>query len=275
MSIFGLRLLRIIRLCAVALGAVVSAAPNAAAQWLHYPTPGIPRTADGKPRLTAPTPKTRDGKPDLSGVWTMVYPKAALARIEKEQMGPYMPDLMPPGAAIPFNPTSAALYKERQDSFAKDRPSSMCLPHAIPDAMLVTPFKLIQTPGFTVVLFEEFNHYRQILTDGRHLPADANPSWFGYSIGKWDHNALIVETTGFNDRSWMDDYGLPHSDALHTTERFERRDFGHMNISITVDDQQMYTRPWSFTLNFEYLPDFELLENICENEKDRAHLIGR
>src|SRR5437660_1267576 len=169
---------------------IIAATSNLPAQWLHYPTPGIPRTKDGKPRLTAPAPKTRDGKPDLSGIWTMVYPKEALARIEKEQIGPYLPDLMPLGSEIPLKPAAAALYKERSETFAKDRPSSMCLPHGIPDAMLVTPFKVVQTPGFTIVLFEEFNHYRQIFTDGRHHPSDSNPAWFGYSIGRWDHNAL-------------------------------------------------------------------------------------
>ena len=248
------------------------------AQWVGYPTRGIPRTKDGKPNLTAPAPKTRDGKPDLSGIWTMVYPKNVLARLVQEGVGPNLRYLMPEGAEIPLQPAAAALYKQRADSLGRGRPSGMCLPHGIPDAMLVAvfaPFKLVQTPGLTIILFEEFNHYRQILTDGRRHPTDANPTWFGYSIGTWYRNTFVVETRGFNDRSWLDDYGLPHSEALHTTERFERRDFGHMGLLVTIDDPQAYTRPWSFTLQFELNADTELLEDISENEKDAGHSVGR
>jgi len=137
------------------------------------------------------------------------------------------------------------------------------------------PIKIVQTPGLTILLFEEFNHYRQILTDGRRHPSDANPAWLGYSIGTWQDNAFVVETRGFNDRSWIDDYGLPHTEALHTTERFERRDFGHMDVQITIDDPGAYTKLWSFTLRFELQSDTEILEDICENERDAQHTIGR
>jgi len=131
---------------------IIAVALDLPAQWLHYPTPGIPRTKDGKPNLTAPAPKTPDGKPDLSGIWMMVYPKDAFARLVKERVGPNLRDLMPEGTEIPLQPTAAALYKQRQDSFAKGRPSSTCLPRGIPGEMLISvfePFKLVQTPGFT------------------------------------------------------------------------------------------------------------------------------
>jgi hypothetical protein len=245
------------------------------AQWLDYPTPGIPRTKDGKPDLAAPAPKARDGKPDLGGIWQIVNPARVAARRAKEIVGPNLLDFMPEGTQIPFKSAAAALYKQRSESLGKGRPSSLCLPHGVPDAMLLSHFKLAQMPGLTLILFEEFNHYRQILTDGRKLPTDIPPAWFGYSIGRWDGNAFIAETAGFNDKSWLDDYGMPHTEALHTTERFERPDFGHLNVQITFDDAEAYTKPWSVTLHFQLLPDTEFLEDICDNERDAQHAVGR
>ena len=125
--------------------------------------------------------------------------------------------------------------------------------------------------GFAVsiILFEAFTNYRQIHTDGRAFPQnDPQPTWFGYSIGQWDDEVFVVETMGFNDQTWMDDSGLPHSEALKTTERFQRRDFGHMDLEITFDDPNMYTRPWSVSFAFDLWSDTELIENICENERD-------
>lgn len=117
--------------------------------------------------------------------------------------------------------------------------------------------------------------YRQIFTDGRKLPEDQNPTWFGYSVGKWEGDTLVVETTGFNEESWLDDGGHPHSDALHVTERFRRSNFGNMDIQFTIDDPKAYTKPWTATVRFQLLADTELIENICENEKDAAHLVGK
>ena len=238
-------------------------------QWLHYPTPGTPRTADGKPNLTARAPKTQDGKPDLSGIWHIVNPKKARAR--QEEVGPNLIDFMPDGVEIPFLPEGAALYKQRSEKLGADRPSEHCLPHGIPDAMSVGNFKLVQNPSLTLILYEEFNHYRQIFTDGRPFPKELAPAWFGSSIGKWDGDALVVETRGFNDQSWLDDYGHPHTEALHTIERFQRRDFGHLDIQITIDDPKVYAKPWSFTFNFALLADTDLIESICDNEKDAQH----
>jgi hypothetical protein len=245
------------------------------AQWVNYPTPGIARTKDGKPNLAARAPKTRDGKPDLSGIWAIEYPKKALARFDKEIVGPNLLDFMPDGAEIPLRPEAAALYKQRSEKFGVGRPSERCLPHSIPDAMTVDHFKLVQTPGLTLILYEEFNHYRQIFTDGRPFPKDLNPAWFGSSIGKWDGTTLVVETEGFNDRSWLDDYGLPHTEALHTTERFQRRDFGHLDLQVTIDDTEAYAKPWPVDLHFKLLPDTDLIEDVCDNEKDFQHAGGR
>ena len=238
----------------------------AAGQWLKYPTPGIPRAPDGKADLSAPAPKTSDGKADLAGLW-------------KAPNGKYLANLaadLKPGEA-PFQPWALALYNQRVESLAKDRPTAHCMPHGIPDQMAVAgyPFKILQSPGLVVILYEEMTHFRQIFTDGREIPKDPNPALLGYSVGRWDGDALVVDTAGFSDVSWLDDPGHPHTEALHVTERFRRRDFGHLEIAITIDDSKTYTRPWTVTEHFNYLPDTEILENICENEKDARHLVGR
>ena len=237
------------------------------AQWIKYPTAGIPRTAEGKPDLSAPAPRTSDGRLDLSGLW-------------KAPSGKYLlnlaADLKP--EEVPFQPWAATLYKQRQDNLAKDRPTAHCIPHGVPDQMAVAgyPFKIIQAPGLVLILFEEMTHYRQIFTDGRALPKDPNPTLLGYSVGRWEQDALVVDTTGFSpDLSWLDDPGHPHTDALHVTERFRRADFGRLEIRITIDDPKAYTKPWTVTENFNLLPDTELIENYCENEKDSGHLVGK
>jgi len=137
------------------------------------------------------------------------------------------------------------------------------------------PFKIAQTPGVVFILFEEFNHYRQVFTDGRGLPKVTNPAWFCYSVGKWEGDMFVVDTIGFNDKSWLDDPGHPHTEALRVTEKFTRRDFGHLEIQITIDDPKAYTRPWTVNARFDLVPDSELIENICENERDTPHLVGK
>jgi hypothetical protein len=234
------------------------------AQWVNVPLPNIPRTPDGKPDLAAPVPKTADGKPDLSGIW-------------RNPDGRYLDNLAADGIQVPFQPWAEALYKERQETLSKDRPSGRCLPHGVPDAMLVpaTPFKILQTPGVTLILFENQGRYRQVFTDGRGHPDEMQPTWLGYSIGKWEGDTFVVDTRGFNDRTWLDDGGHPHSDAYHAIERFHRRDFGHMDLEITIDDPKAYTKPWATTIRFEFFPDMELMESVCENERDSPHLVGK
>jgi hypothetical protein len=233
----------------------------ASAQWLNYPTPGIPRTPDGKPNLSAPTPRTADGKIDLSGVWSTNQMRVRFAG-----------DLPNPA---PLTPWASAIREERLRNLSRDIPTSQCLPSGIPPDMLrQIPFKIIQTPSVTAILIEEFNHWRQIFTDGRPLPVDPEPAWFGYSIGKWDGHTLVVETNGLNDRTWIDGGGTPHSASLHLTERFRRPTFGHMEIEYTFDDSKAFSKPFSATVKFE-LRDTELLDHQCENEKDAGHLVGR
>jgi hypothetical protein len=137
------------------------------------------------------------------------------------------------------------------------------------------PFKIVQNPGAVFILFEEFNHYRQVFTDGRGFPLTMTPAWFGYSLGKWDGDVFTATTKGFNDQSWLDDPGHPHTDAMQVIEKFSRRDFGHLEIQITIDDPRAYTRPWTVHARFDLMPDTELIENICENEKDTPHLVGK
>jgi len=137
------------------------------------------------------------------------------------------------------------------------------------------PTKIVSTPGFTLILYEEFNHFRQVFTDGRGHPVDPVPTWFGYSIGKWEGDTFVVDSRGFNDKSWMDDSGLPHTEALHTIERFRRVDFGHMELELTIDDPKAYTRPWTVPFQLVLLPDTDLIESICDNEKDNAHMTAK
>jgi hypothetical protein len=232
------------------------------AQWLNYPTPGIPRTADGKPNLTAPAPKTPDGKPDLSGVWL--------------RNGNYLQNLAKDGVEVPFQPWAEALYKQRMENLSKGTPGERCLPRGVPAEMTTpNPFKLVQIPGLVLLVFEQFSYFRQILTDGRGHPTDRMPTWFGYSVGKWVGDSLVADTVGFNDQTWLDYDGHPHSDALHTIERFRRLDFGHMEFQITIDDPKAYTKPWTVTIPFDLLPDTELIESICENERDVPHMVGK
>jgi hypothetical protein len=233
-------------------------------QWVNVPLPNTPRTPDGKPNMTASAPKGADGKPDLSGLW-------------RNPDGKYLNNIAADGIQVPFQPWAAALYKDRQENFSKDRPSGRCLPHGIPDAMLVpaTPFKIVQTPGVSLILYENQGHYRQVFTDGRGFPKEMESSWLGYSIGKWEGDTFVVETRGLNDQTYLDDGGHPHSDAYHAVERFRRRDFGHLDIQFTIDDAKAYTRPWNVTIHFELFPDNEIMESVCENERDARHLVGK
>ena len=233
------------------------------AQWIKIQLPATPRTADGKPNLSAPTPRTADAKPDLSGIWTAVTFEAVENLAGKK-------------GEVPMQPWAAAVYKERIESFGRDKPQVRCMPHGVPDAMLVPdyPFKIIQTPSETIILGEEFNQFRQIFTDGRKLPVDPNPAWFGYSVGKWEGDTFVVESSGFSDDgSWLDNGGHPHTDALNLTERFRRLNFGTMELDVTVDDHKAYTKPWkSVTERFKLMPDTELIENLCDKETDAVHL---
>jgi hypothetical protein len=238
----------------------------ALAQWLHLPTPGIPRTPDGKPNLTAPAPRMQDGKPDLSGLW-------------QPDLTPYRFDVIQDRKDEDiFRPAAQALFLQRAVNLRHDNPVTHCLP-AGPQAIFAAGstrfYRIVESRGVIALLYE-LGGFRQIYTDGRELPKDPNPTWMGYSVGHWDGDTLVVETAGFNGRTWLDSNGHPATDALHLTEKFRRPDFGHMEIEITIDDPKTYSKPWTVKENPHLLVDTELIEYICnENEKDLSHLIGK
>jgi len=239
---------------------------GSSAQWHGYPTPGIPRLADGSVNLAAPAPKTHDGKPDLSGIWL-----SGRAVFDLRQA-------LEPGDSVPFTPDGKKIFDERRADNSKDDPSARCLPTGLPvRALLRTPMKIVQVPNLTVILYESRTTFRQILTDGRPLPKVIDwPAWQGFSIGRWDGDTFVVETAGFNGLAWLDQAGYPATTALKLTERFRRRDFGHIDLEMIIDDPKMYTRPWSIFAELVYQPDTELLEFICEeNNRDLPHMVGK
>src|SRR6476620_12757752 len=246
------------------IAAVVLLLPLAvSAQWLNYQTPGIPRTADGKPNLSAPAPRTPDGKPDLSGVW-------------QPEINPYRFNLIQDlkDESI-FRPAAEAVFMARVKDFRRDDPVTNCLPGG-PSEMLSTTYRMIQSPTVVALLYESgTGRYRQIHMDGRTLPKDPNPTWLGYSVGHWEGDTLVVESAGFNDRTWLDRAGHPHSEKLRVTETFRRIDFGHMQYQITFDDVDTLTMPLTVSLAVNYRADTDMLESVCnENNRDVVRLVG-
>jgi hypothetical protein len=231
-------------------------------QWINYPTRALPRTPDGKPDLSAPAPKMADGTPDLSGVWEHLNSRTTAYYLN--------------GIEIPWQPGALALFQHNTENNQKDNPESSCLPRGVPKADAFDLHKVVQMPGLVLILYEYQTTFRQIFTDGRKLPKDPNPTWMGYSVGHWEGDTLVVESIGFNGKAWLSGQGNPTTDAMRLTERMHRRDFGHMDIQITIDDPKAYTKPWTAELHPELIPDTELMEFVCnENERDLRHLVGK
>jgi hypothetical protein len=261
----------------VAIVLVCVCATPLSAQWLHYPTAGVPKTATGKADLKAHTPKTADGKPDLSGIWA------------PEDNRPCPPpdgclDMKVPQefvdigwsvkGGLPYQTWAADLVKARRAAFGGGDPSGRCLPGGIVKGH-TTPLlrKVIQVPGLVVILREQNVSYRQIFTDGRPLPDDPQPSFDGYSSGRWEGDTLVVRTNGFKDGLWLDRSGSPLTESAEMTERFRRVNYGQLEIQVTVNDPKAYTRPWTVTLNHFIVLDTDLLDYVCvENEKDAIHI---
>jgi hypothetical protein len=253
------------------------------AQWPEHRAPG-PRTADGRADLNGPVPKAADGHPDLSGIWGRGTPPSGVIATggfgTPAGPGPRpfqnLPSLFPEG--LPFQPWAAELRRERLAWNSKDHPDAHCLPlHAVQLHFHPQPRKIVQTPGVVLIIYEANNGLRQIFTDGRSLPSDdAQPFWFGYSIGKWDGDTLVVQSTGFRDMGWLDEEGTPTTSGGRFTERFRRLNYGTLEIEVTVDDPKTFTKPFTFKLNQRLMPDTELIEFVCnENNRSEGHLVGK
>jgi hypothetical protein len=252
----------------VAVTAALSA--SLSAQWPLYPYANAPRTADGKLNLEAPAPRTADGKPDLSGVWMSRF------------SGPSQPG-RPPLAnfgnasvgfkdGLPFQPWARELQKKRSAEFSKDNPDGLCLPESTLQLHLdPQPFKIVQTPRAIYIIYETNYGIRTIYTDGRALPAQGAPQpfWYGYSVGRWEGDTLVVQTNNYRDGGWLDARGSPVTDALKVTERIKRVNYGQIDIELTVDDAKAYTQPFTVRIDERLLPDgSDLIEFICnENQQ--------
>ncbi len=266
----------------------------AVAQWPDYAGPRVPRTSDGKPNLAGPTPKTADGHPDLSGIWQYQRPPEppGQAAPPPPPQAPSPNDNIIPlsvrrsqfwnlGASfkegLPFQPWAAELHRQRVESNSKDNPDAHCLPLGV--MQLHThgqPRKIVQSPGVIVIMYEANSGLRQIFTDGRPMPKDPEPWWYGYSIGKWDGDTLVVESAHFRDLGWLDVEGSPLTDQGRIIERFRRPDYGHLEIEVTIDDPKAYTKPWTVTVHQRIMPDTDLIEFVCqENDKAGPHLVGK
>jgi hypothetical protein len=266
---------------------------GAHAQWLNYPVPGTPRLKDGKPNLSAPAPRGANGKPDLTGVWAHeLTPAAEFKRIlgaayeAESQAGLIGMELssvhkyglnvfadLKPGESL-LRPEGEAAMKKRK---AEQQVDNVCHgEYGWPVAGLLSePFKIVQAPKETMILYEIDGLHRQVFTDGRQFPATFEfPAYLGYSIGRWEGDTFVVESRGFNERTPLDGIGHPRSEAMHVTERFHRRDFGHLDTELTFDDPQLYTRAFTVKIAYELVPDNDIFEMFCgQNEKDRAHMV--
>lgn len=264
------RIVPVLIVAGIASGLLPSSAP---AQWLNYPTPGLPRLADGKPNMRAPVPRTTDGRPDLSGIWRN---DCSRCRTNQRQLAfDLVKDL--PAGAVQMTPWAAGIQQQRAKRNSVDDPWGACLPVGMPRAdLLPTAFRIMNGSGLTVFLYESNSGqmFREVYTDGRPLTETVEPTWLGYSVGRWDGDVFVIETTGFRDGGWMDNKGLPHSDALRLTARFRRLDLGSMEAAITVDDPKAYLKPFTVHADFQLLPDTALLESSCESHlKTMTHRI--
>jgi hypothetical protein len=247
------------------------------AQWLNYPTAGVPRTPDGKPNLTAPAPRTADGKPDFSGMWGWENRANCGAKCNDTQVGREFLNIAATlKGGPPYLPATRDVVKQRSGNQNQD-PNVHCMPRGAPRIWTDDYYKnIIQTPGRLIILTERNIQYRQIFTDGRPLPNDPNPTWNGYSTGKWDGDTLVVQTIGFRDDLWLDAAGNPLTNKGKMTEKIRRPNYGTLQIEITIDDPSQYTAPWTVTMNQPLVLDSELLDYYClENEKDFLHMSGK
>lgn len=259
---------------------LVAVGAPAQAQWLNYPTPNVPRTADGRPNLEAPAPRLPDGRPDFSGIWRLLSacPNPTGVCGGEYSAGPEFGNL---GArlkeGLPYQPWARKIAAERTEQLGKDDPVGFCKPGGAVRILTYPPFrKFLQPPGLFVILSERDVTYRQVFLDGRPLPEDPTPTPNGYSVGRWDGDVLVVQSVGFRDGTWLDRRGSPMTDAAKMTERFRRVNYGRVDVELTIDDPKAYTQPFTVTLQQRIVLDTELLDYHCmDNEKDAAHMVGK
>jgi len=226
------------------------------AQWLKHPTPGLPRLPDGKPDLAAPAPRTAEGKPDFSGLW------------KNDSGDRYYNNVAADLQVADVAPAAHALFMKRSLEFGKDSMETQCMP--LGPAYMTTryrEYRIVQTPTLILFVYSDGMH-REIFMDGRTLETDPNPTWMGYSVGRWDGDTLVVESNGYTDRSWLDFGGHPHTEALRITERYTRPSIGRIDSQITMVDPALYTKPISAKVSAKLQADTELLEAVCENQKE-------
>lgn len=274
---------------------LILAAPLAA-QWVNYPTDGVPRKADGKVNMSGPTPRLQDGKPDFSGIWTTAEPRHTAEGLSDPQLKPgprRASDYDTPGdqtaitasrqmanigvdipGGLPYQPWLAAVVKKRTARQAIDDPHIRCLPDNFLRAYgLPHLLKFVHKPGLLVVLNEMNAGYRQVFTDARPLPKDPQPAWQGYSSARWSGDTLVIDTIGLRDDTWIDWNGSVLTESAKVREEMQRPDFGHLKIQVTVDDPKAYTKPWSVTLVERIVVDTDLIDEVClENEQSLQHL---
>ena len=239
----------------------------ASAQWEPYPMKNVPRLPNGKVDLQAPARRMPDGHVDLQGFWM----PAPLVKYLLNLAADMKPE------DIPLQPWAKTLYQERIDNNGKDHPGVSCLPSGIPEKDTIPDgLKIVQTPDLVVFLHDSRTIFRQIFTDGRSLPKNPQPTWQGYSVGKWEGDAFVVETIGQNGKTWLDMRGLPGTESLRVVERFTRPTIGRIEIKVTIDDPKAYTKPWDVNMAWTLIPDTDLIESICEeNSKDKPHMVGK
>jgi hypothetical protein len=271
------------RLAAV-FAAFVLAPAVTAGQWLKYPTEGLPRKPDGTFNAGAPAPRLPDGKPDLSGLWHASNPNRCVpgtgtfvecgAEIGGSALGSNLGRNLP-GGSLPYKPEVATLVAKRHADDSRDDPHVRCLPDNPPRHWTLPHLtKAVHTPKLLILMYEVNAMYRQIFLDGRPFPSDMNPSWNGYSVGRWEGDTLVVETRGFRDDLWIDMWGSPMSDAAKMTERIRRPTFGTLEIAVTIDDPKNYTKPFTVQLQQDIEPDTDLVDEFClENEKSYERMI--
>ena len=257
------------KLClGIVAGLLVALTTTVSGQWLNHRDPKIPRTADGRPNLSAPPPRFADGRIDLSGVW-LPEPNATPGGLPVGQtLGepPVIRLRTEDGTPFPLLSVAEAEYKERLRR-GDQGPSSRCMPHTVVDAYRVPePIKIVHTAGLTILLQEEYQHFRQVFTDGRAFPADMQPTWYGYSVGRWEGEEFVIETAGFNNQGWLDLTPLTHSESLRTIERFRRPNVGTLQVQATINDPSKFSRVWKTqTISFRLVADADLVEYLCDN----------